>query len=72
MAETNTNKPKVLEKDVVSFVPHPTKPDTKNTYRFEEVLRAKKPKIIGQLYVQKTAFKTKPDLLRVTVEVLEA
>ena len=62
--------PKVLEKDKVEFVLNSDKPETKNTYRFEEVLRPKKPKVIGQLYVQKGAFKVKPEHLQVTVEVL--
>ena len=73
MAEEKA-KPKVLGKDVVEFVPNQENPSTKNTFRFEEVLRgSKKPKVIGQLYLQKLAFPKieNPEKLRVTVEVLE-
>ena len=72
MADTkDTTKPKVLEKRAVEFVTNTEKPETKNCWRFEEVLVPKKPKVIGQLYLQKTAFKGTPEHIRVTVEVLE-
>jgi hypothetical protein len=41
--------------------------DTKNTYRFQEVAKGEPP-LIGTLYVQKWAFKNKPQTIVVTIK----
>ena len=44
--------------------------ETKRTYRFQEE-ETSDPVKIGTLYVQKTAFDSKPGRLQVTIEVIE-
>ena len=44
--------------------------ETKRTYRFQEE-ETSDPVKIGTLYVQKTAFDSKPGRLQVTIDVLE-
>ncbi|MHA1304047.1 MAG: hypothetical protein ACTSQE_17010 [Candidatus Heimdallarchaeaceae archaeon] len=60
---------KVLQKEVREFVK--IEKESKNCYRYEEVVMENKPTLIGGLYVRKDAVKGVPVKLRVTLEVLE-
>lgn len=56
----------------VTFAPHedPTKAETKNCFRFQEVTTGGQPPIIGALYIQKWALDGKmPEHLTVMIEV---
>ncbi len=52
LAATPAPAEKVIE---VEFRPHPTKGETKNTFRFEEQTAGGQPPKIGTVYIQKWA-----------------
>ena len=61
--EPHAGRNPVVEKTITFEL----QPDTKNTYRFQEVVKGEPP-LIGTLYVQRWAFETKPQTITVTIK----
>ena len=54
----------------LTFVPDAEKPETKNTFKFQEQTENGMPPKVGTLYVQKWALNSRlPKMLKVTIEV---